>query len=121
MTIQDTSLPIWIADFKPRATRPKDVRKLLNACVRNEFETETGWVNELTRGLHSLAVVIPDVAIVSSCKNYVAVPAKTMNTLVIDVRKVVTDTSEAWKNSKAFADAIPAWEADNKPHSADRK
>lgn len=97
---------VWNADFKPRFTRPKDVRSALNAWIRNDGEIGQGWVVDLIEMIHSLALIVPDIAVVSSCGKYVAMPAKQAATLVVDIRLIVKEGDPEYKNGPAWADVL---------------
>lgn len=106
MIYNDSSLVIWKSEFRPRMTTPKSARSCLNSVIRSNFEMKTGRVVELIRAIHSLTIIIDDLAIVSTCGNYVATPAFQGATLAVEIRECVTNKSQSYMRAEAWADAI---------------
>jgi len=100
---------LWAADFKPHSTTPKSVRAALNAWIRSDGYQ--GWLCELISSLHSLAVLLPDCCIVSTCGKYVASPVMAGAVLAVDVKRVSKSVrDDDYKQAPAWADAIAKYE-----------
>lgn len=98
---------LWAADWDPWPTTPRKCRANLNAVIReglSEPPTLTLW--HLIDSIHALALVIEEPVILSSCREYVAMPARQGATLAVEIRPVITEHSWKYKRAPAFADAI---------------
>ncbi len=114
MIYSDSNCIIWKAEFRPHPTRPKDVRQLLNSVIRHEFSTRTSYMIELIQSIHSLALIVNDFAVVSTCGKYVAQPAEQGALLAVAIVNVVKDTSPEYIRAEAWADALKRYE-DHRP------
>lgn len=83
---------------------------MLNAVIRHEFKSNSGYVNELVDRIHSLALIVDEPAIVSTCGQYVARPAMRAAIMAVQIDRIVTDQSDVYIKAEAWADALKRYE-----------
>lgn len=122
MIYYDSKNPCWPDLFRPGVGEANEVRHYLNAFIRHGMEGQTArsYLYYLINSIHNLAIAIPEVAIVSTCKKFVCMPTNLPSGIMaVDIKPIVTNTSQSDLNLPAWADIVLQWNKKGRPTASD--